>query len=221
MPAGVPANRPKNRSRHNRPDFLSLLKRLWPVLVGVALIVAATALVLSVKTSNRQVENVTTQKDLVVQQRDATAGQAKTLASQISEACADSDAKSSLPSGLCSQAERVKIAPIPGIPGATGPQGVPGEPGIAGTPGEPGTAGTPGEPGTAGAQGIQGVQGPQGVQGAQGDTGPPGAQGPAGAPGQPPAEFIFPSSSPLENIRCTRSNADDSFPTYTCVSETA
>lgn len=108
-----------------------------------------------------------------------------------------------------------------GLPGVAGPQGLPGAdstvpgpqgvPGASGSPGEPGSPGVPGAPGQDST--VPGPQGPRGEPGA--DSTVPGPQGQQGPVGPPPASFTI--KDPLFGDRsCTRDNADDSAPTYTC-----
>jgi hypothetical protein len=172
-------------------------RRWWPVLVGVALLIAALLLVFSIRTKTAEVTSVTGAKDVAVAQRDATALQSQNLATQITQACNDKDAASELPAGLCVRAQQIKQDPIPGVPGApgapgpagptgtNGAAGIPGEPGVAGAPGAAGAAGIPGAPGAAGTDGTPGAAGTDGTPGAAGTDGTPGAAGTPGLPGTP------------------------------------
>lgn len=230
--------------RHQGPRFdkrriYLRIRRYWPVLVGVALVIAALLLVFSLRDRQQEVQTVTGQKDVAVAQRDATAGQAQSLADQITTACADPSARAELPSTLCTRAAQVRQDPIPGVPGAPGApgdpgpqgaQGIPGEPGAPGTPGSPGlpgmpgpqgepgvpgAPGAPGSPGSPGAEGPRGDTGPEGPPGDTGPEGPPGDTGPAGADGTPAESYTmtFPGGS---TQTCTRSGGPDSAPTYSC-----
>lgn len=62
---------------------------------------------------------------------------------------------------------------------------------------------------------CQGPAGPAGPSGADGPSGPPGPTGPSGAPGKPPAGWTYTDRLGLQHT-CTRSNTDDSAPTYNC-----
>lgn len=161
------------------------------------------------------------------------------LAEKVGQVCAqDSDAAVVLAdSGACEQAQEVKAAPGPqGVPGAAGPpgppgpQGPPGEPGTDGrdgATGAPGPAGVPGMLGPAGPAGEPGANGVQGSPGPPGEQGPPGPAGPAGEPGadgvdgadgedgRPPVSWTYVDTLGVERT-CTRSNEDDTAPTYSC-----
>ena len=57
--------------------------------------------------------------------------------------------------------------------------------------------------------------GPPGPSGAVGPQGPTGAAGESGAPGAPPAGWTYRDALGLQHT-CTRSNTDNSAPTYSC-----
>lgn len=164
------------------------------------------------------------------------------LADKVSEVCAqDTDTAVVLAdSGACQQAEDVRASPGPagpagaiGPPGPPGPMGEQGDPGRTGPAGPSGPAGAPGllgpagpvgpvgaqgSPGTAGEQGEPGLTGPQGDTGPAGPAGQDGAQGPAGpagADGRPPVSWTYTDALGMLHT-CTRSNDDDTSPTYAC-----
>lgn len=163
------------------------------------------------------------------------------LANQVNQVCEqDNDAAVQLAdAGACSQAQQVQGTPGPqGLPGAVGPAGPPGPPG---EPGEDGRDGIDGQDGADGAPGLLGPAGPVGEPGATGQAGQtppcmseptqcrgtdgadgaPGPEGPAGADGQdgadgrPPVSWTYTDALGLEHT-CTRSNEDDTAPTYAC-----
>lgn len=123
----------------------------------------------------------------------------------------------------------------PGLTGPPGPEGDDGTPGSSGAPGSDGAAGSDGPPGAAGndgdtitgPQGPTGPAGPAGPQGPAGPAGPVGPAGPAGpagsggpdggtgTPGSPPAAWTFTDTTGT-TYTCTRSNTDDTAPTYSC-----
>lgn len=139
------------KPRRVRPWWLSL----WPLVVGVALVVASMAMVVALRASRNDVETVTVQKDIAEAQRDATADQAMTLAEQIAKACQDPAAAKQLPPGSCDQAQQIRSDPVP-ISGPAGSPGLQGPAGPAGLPGEQGPKGDPGPPGPPGPAGSQG-----------------------------------------------------------------
>jgi len=157
--------------------------------------------------------------------------QAKSLADQVAEACGKGGPVAAELGEACRTAHEVQQ--LPGPPGQTGPpgpvgprgeQGLSGPLGPAGPPGPTGAAGVPGadgQPGVAGPQGAAGDAGPAGPQGDPGPAGAPGAPGIAGAPGangQPPAGWTW--TDPAGRTQnCTRDNADDAAPHYTCTAE--
>lgn len=170
-------------------------------------------------------------------QRDSAVGQVVSLADQIQDECA----AGRLAGPICSDAARAKADPVPGPrgpegvagpPGRAGPAGVagadgdPGPPGLTGPPGPEGPEGPPGDPGSDGVPGSPGapgdsVTGPAGPAGPPGPVGPAGEPGPAGPPGaagtsgSPPAAWTFTDGDGV-TYTCTRSNSDDTAPTYSC-----
>ena len=111
--------------------------------------------------------------------------------------------------------------PCKGSTGSTGPSGSSGAVGDTGVQGASGPAGADGANATD-AQVESAVDaycsahadcvGPAGPAGAQGAQGP---AGPAGANGQPPSSWTYHDALGVEHT-CTRSNTDDSAPTYAC-----
>lgn len=164
-------------------------------------------------------------------QRDSAVGQVVSLADQIQDECA----AGRLAGPICSDAARAKADPVPGPrgpagdegpagpPGPPGPRGSDGDPGPPGLTGPPGPQGDPGEAGTDGAPGADGspgdsITGPTGPAGPPGPVGPPGPagpSGPAGGNGSPPAAWTFTDADGV-TYTCTRSNSDDTAPTYSC-----
>jgi collagen triple helix repeat protein len=197
---GPPAPRPTSHRAPPEPQTKKQaaqekVRKYWPVVIGLALMLAGLAMVLGLRSETQKKETAQAQTGVVVAERNATAVQAKSLADQVQEACADPEAREKLPKTMCDKADEVSRAPIPAVPGprgAPGQEGEPGVPGVAGTPGAPGDAGprgasgTPGERGDTGATGAAGAAGPKGDKGdagQQGTAGPAGSSGPAGPKG--------------------------------------
>ena len=203
-----------------------------PLLIWIALIIGVLGLLWA------GYLQVSTHQDLTNSDNAA-----RDLASQVQDECQKGTWKGN--PAACSQANQVQAAPTPvAIPGDQGPQGPPGEPGpqgkegargMAGPGGPTGPSGAPGEPGSNGVNGNPGTDGSNGENGAQGEPGPPGPQGPPGptgangkdglpgqngnpgsdgSDGKPPAGWSW--SDLTGSHACTRSNTDDSAPTYTC-----
>lgn len=172
---------------------------------------------------------------------DSAKQQTVSLAIQIERECE----AGRLTGVICSNAARAKADPIPGPRGPEGPigpagadgVGIPGPPGAPGADGRDGQTGLTGPPGPEGDPGVDGsdgapgsdgdsITGPTGPPGPAGPAGPPGAAGtdgnpgPAGAPGEPPAAWTFTNPDGVA-YTCTRSNTDDTAPTYTCNPNTA
>lgn len=113
-----------------------------------------------------------------------------------------------------------------GEPGARGPEGPRGPAGQDGQDGKPGPRGPEGPIGPEGPEGDPGTNGAavQGPKGDPGETGPAGPQGPAGEPGtdgEPPSSWTWTDPGtglPGDEVTyiCTRTNEDDSAPTYSC-----
>jgi hypothetical protein len=186
----VPRPRPSNRHVREQPPKKKIdykkYRRYWPVIVGVALILAALALVFGYRSEQQKTDVAQTQTGVAVAERDATAVQAKSLADQIKEACEDPSERNQVPEAACVKANEVSNNPIPAIPGPRGPQGdtgVSGVPGVAGAAGTPGTAGSKGDAGVAGPKGDKGDKGDTGDKGVAGDKGATGDKGEAGATG--------------------------------------
>lgn len=158
----------------------------------------------------------------------AVATQGQDLAAQVAAACAKGGDVAKQLGVLCQRANDLKdtsVPPpigatgppgLPGIQGDPGPQGLTGPSGPSGTPGQPGMVGPMGEPGTPGTPGTDGSQGPQGPKGDPGATGPQGEAGTPGSDGKPPASWVWTDPVTGFTYNCTRSNTDDSHPTYTC-----
>lgn len=184
MTRSFPATKTANAQRvHRKPGGAKqFVRRFWPVLVGVALVVAALALMLGLRSSQGQTE-------VAAAQRDAAASQALSLADQVALACASPAARAELPESACVAAAQVRSDPVPpvagasGAPGSEGPEGPAGPSGVQGLPGLPGLPGPPGDDGFPGTPGSQGDPGPQGPPGDPGMDGSDGAQGPIGPQG--------------------------------------
>lgn len=150
-----------------RPPWVSIA-------AGVAVVIAALSLVLSLQD--------------VRQQRDDTAAQAVVATEPVRRICGEqgpaADALRDDPGDPCERAEQVVAEPIPGAPGEPGPQGLQGAAGIPGPPGPQGVPGIPGIPGPTGIPGIPGVPGPIGATGPAGPVGPQGPAGPQGDTGE-------------------------------------
>jgi hypothetical protein len=185
---------PSPKSRHLRtiekePFDWNKYRKYWPILVGLALILAALSLVYGLRAEKQKTDTAQVQTGVAVAERDATAVQAKSLADQIKEACNDPDARDQVPQAACIKADAVSNNPIPAVPGSPGPrgqqgpEGVPGVPGSAGDPGTPGALGNQGSRGDQGSKGDQGIPGLKGDQGEQGDKGDQGAKGDQGTQG--------------------------------------
>ena len=186
----------------------------------------------------------TTEKTDVEAQRDSATQQVVSLADQIQAECSTGR----LTGLICANAARAKVDPVPGprgpagdagpagpagtagVPGDNGQPGLTGPPGPEGDPGsdgQPGLVGPPGETGNpgdtvTGPQGPTGPAGPAGEPGPAGPVGPPGgsgADGGPGTPGAPPAAWTFTDGDGV-TYTCTRSNSDDTAPTYSCAPPT-
>jgi len=166
----------------------------------------------------------------------ASQNQAQSLSQQVTDACAKGGTAAAELGPACANAAGIKATPQPapvngaiGPQGLPGPQGVKGDPGIQGLPGlvgahgDPGPVGPPGATGATGPKGDTGATGKAGTDGSQGPQGTPGAAGPPGATGStgstgpqgpPPASWMW--TDTLGTHTCTRSNTDDSAPTYDC-----
>ena len=79
--------------------------------------------------------------------------------------------------------QTVRICPIPGPSGATGPAGPTGPSGATGPTGPTGPSGATGPTGPTGPSGATGPTGPTGPSGATGPTGPTGPSGATGPTG--------------------------------------
>lgn len=200
-----------------------------PLLIWIALIIGVLGLLWA------GYLQVSTHQDLTNSDNAA-----RDLASQVQDECQKGTWKGN--PAACSQANQVQAAPTPvaipgdqGPPGEPGPQGKEGARGMAGPGGPTGPSGAPGEPGSNGVNGNPGTDGSNGENGAQGEPGPTGPQGPPGPPGangsdgdpgpagmngapgsngSPPAGWTWTDLTGTHT--CTRTNTDDSAPTYGC-----
>lgn len=203
-----PQARARHRMRRPLPQWLLLGA------VGAALLFLVGSVLFAQfgrDTAEVQTRVVEGERDVVTDQRDATAAQAAKLAEQIRAACA----VGALSGPVCSEADRVAADPIPG------PRGPVGDPGIPGIPGIPGPAGPPGRDGAPGVDGVDGEQGPTGQDGADGADGAPGEDGADGAPGAPgrdgsPAAGWTETYPDGSTRTCTRDGGTDTAPTYRC-----
>lgn len=158
----------------------------------------------------------------------ASDNNASQLASQVSKACSDNKALAERQGLNCVQAREVEASGPAIIKGDKGEKGDPGERGFKGEQGDPGNEGprgtsgvngAPGERGPDGSVGPKGDQGDKGEKGEKGDPGSTGAQGPKGDTGnngQPPASWTWKDPLTQVTYTCTRSNTDDTAPTYSC-----
>lgn len=184
-PRPSPKPRPtKNRHIREQPPKKKIdykkYRRYWPVVVGIALLLAGLSLIWGLRSQQQKTDTAQIQTGVAVAERDATAVQAKSLAEQVKEACADADARAQLPDAMCDKADQVSRDPIPAVPG---PKGQQGDTGVPGVPGVAGAAGTPGASGDKGAQGATGLKGDKGDKGDTGDKGSTGDKGEKGDTG--------------------------------------
>ena len=101
----------------------------WLLLVSVVALAAVGWLLgRGAATTETKNADLTTQAQVLTDQRDATAEQATTLAEQVAAACAagGDTAAELLRVGACQQAQQVRALPVPGIPGVRGPEGAQG-----------------------------------------------------------------------------------------------
>ncbi len=105
----------------------------------------------------------TTERDQATDERDQAAGAAKSLADQVTEACAKGGPAAAELGSACAQAARVQATPVP----AAGRDGDPGRPGRDGVNGS--TPACYAEPNQ-----CRGADGKNGVDGAPGPACPPG-----------------------------------------------
>lgn len=201
MPAAKSARRRFTMPPLRRPHWLPP----WTgrVLAGLAIAVAGFILGLRLSAT-------TDERDVAVQQRDATAVQAVQATDPVLQLCADptpvGDALRNDPRDPCELAEKVQATPVPGIPGATGPAGPSGERGpgpteaqvraavsayLTANPPAPGRAPTAAEISGAVAAYLAAnppPAGPPGVAGENGQPGQPGQEGAKGEPGRAPTD---------------------------------
>ncbi len=188
------------------------LRRPQPRWVLIAVVVAALAFLagsfLVAQFGKDAAETETTavegERDVVTDQRDATAARAAGLAQQIQVECA----AGTLDGLICDEAGRVVADPVAGPAGPPGSPGLPGAPGVQGRPGAPGLDGPPGPAGES-------IQGPAGENGTDGAPGADGADGAPGMDGSPAASYTetFPDGS---TRTCVRDGGEDTAPRYRC-----
>lgn len=144
-----------------------MVRRRWPLLAYIGIVLLAIVLVNSSRTQGDRIERI--EKIVCVDSQGREQSCEQYLQDQI-------DARL--------EGRSTDFAARDGRDGAKGTRGPIGQAGVAG---RNGVRGTTGATGSQGERGVTGVAGPRGSQGSQGERGPRGPQGPPGPPGSPGA----------------------------------